>query len=71
MEDKVLINFMNEQSRAMGAVSQQVSDIHTRLFDEDGLESRVKSVEKKVWYATGFGAAIGTALSYLGFKLNH
>ena len=78
MEDRILIDFMNKQSAAMGTVATQVSEMHGRLFGngkETGelphLESRVSAVEKKVWYATGFGAAIGTLLSYVGFKLHH
>lgn len=29
------------------------------------LDGRVASVERKVWYGTGFGSAIGTALGFL------
>lgn len=31
----------------------------------NSLEGRVASVEKKVWYGTGFGAAIGTGVGML------
>ena len=39
--------------------------------DQDELATRITSVEKKVWYATGFGAAIGAVASLIGFKIHH
>lgn len=38
--------------------------------EQDKLATRISSVEKKVWYATGFGAAIGAIAGFLGFKIH-
>lgn len=39
--------------------------------DREKLQNRVEGVEKKVWYATGFGAALGAIASFVGFKIHH
>jgi hypothetical protein len=49
-----------------GTVERGFTFIHNEHTD---LEKRVGKVEKKVWYATGAGAAVGYALSYLGIHL--
>jgi ElaB/YqjD/DUF883 family membrane-anchored ribosome-binding protein len=45
-----------------GSVEKGFTFIHTEHTD---LEKRVRGVEKKVWYSTGVGSAMGVALGFL------
>ena len=79
--EQVLLDLTREQA----ATQQSVIDLGNRLLGANGqpgaltilsqdhkeLEDRVKSVEKKVWYFSGAGTVLGTALSYLGYHIKH
>ncbi len=77
----ILLDLVKGQEKTQ----QMVTDMSNRLFgtsgqpgalfimhdDQKALEIRVQKVENKVWWATGFGAALGSLLSYVGFRIHH
>jgi hypothetical protein len=73
ISDNHIIKLIDGQARTAqaltdlkGTVEKGFKFIHGEHTE---LEGRVRKVEKKVWYATGAGAAVGYALSYLGIHL--
>lgn len=46
-------------------------EIKTAKIEQAELTKRVEGVERKIWYATGFGAALGAVASFIGFKIHH
>jgi hypothetical protein len=77
--EQTLLELVEKQS----ATHEAIETMNERLFGGDGqtgalpfihqehkeLEKRVGAVENKIWYGTGFAAAIGAALTYLGFHI--
>lgn len=73
ISDDHIVQLIAGQATTAQAVSDLKSSVEKGfkfVVDEHkGLEKRVRGVEKKVWYSTGVGTALGMAAGWFGFHL--
>ena len=55
--------------RVEGKIDQMLDLIKERGTRLDGMDARLHSVEKKVWYASGVGAVLGVIGAKLGLPI--